>query len=125
MKSLILVSKTDIVIKIFSLVCKKLSITFDVYDRAEFEQKVDIIVVEKEFVNDEFNFLKTYTKLLGVISNDELGFEVANDFTTISFFAIYVRKYFTRANINFKQKSSNKKLCNTYRTTHRQYPNIY
>ena len=45
-KSLILVSKTPIVIKIFKLVCKKLGIDFDVLKETQIDHKVDITIVD-------------------------------------------------------------------------------
>lgn len=81
MKELILISTTPIIIQIFTLITKKLNIKLEVLSEAQVDHKVDIIVVDKDFVDDRFNILKTYTKLIGAITNKELSFEVANDFT--------------------------------------------
>ena len=79
-KTLILISKTPIVIKIFTLVCKKLSIRLEVLKEAQIDHKVDITIVDKDLIDDRFNILKTYSKVIGAISNKELSFEMANDF---------------------------------------------
>lgn len=79
-KTLILISKTPIVIKIFTLVCKKLSIKLEVLKEAQIDHKVDITIVDKDLIDDRFNILKTYSKVIGAISNKELSFEMANDF---------------------------------------------
>ena len=80
MKTLILVSKTPIVIQIFNLICKKLSISLEVLSETQIDHKVDIIVIDKNMIDDRFAILKTYCKLIGAISNEELPFEMANDF---------------------------------------------
>ncbi len=81
MRELILVSKTPIVIQIFILIAKKLNIKLEVLSEAQIDHKVDIIVVDKEFIDDRFNILKTYSRQIGAITNDQLPFELANDFT--------------------------------------------
>ena len=81
MKNLILVSKTPIVIQIFKLITKKLNLKLEVLGEAQIDHKVDIIIVDKEFIDDRFNILKTYSKFMGAITNEELPFEIANDFT--------------------------------------------
>ena len=80
MKTLILVSKIPIVIQIFSLVCKKLNISLEVLDTPQIDHKVDIVVLDNTFLDEKFNILKTYCKLIGAISNEELPFEMANNF---------------------------------------------
>ena len=79
-KSLILISKTPMVIKIFNLVCKKLNIQLEVLKEAQIDHKVDLTIVDKDLIDDRFNILKTYSKQIGAISNKELPFETANDF---------------------------------------------
>ena len=81
MKSLILVSKRPVVIQIFTLVCKQLNISLEVLQEAQLDHKVDIIVIDKEFISDRFNILKSYAKVIGAISKEELSFDIANDFT--------------------------------------------
>jgi hypothetical protein len=80
MRELILVSKTPIVIQIFNLVCKKLSIHIQVLNDISIDRKVDILVIDKEFIDEDFATLKRYTKQIGAITNDEMSFEMANDF---------------------------------------------
>ncbi len=79
-KNLILVSRKQIIIHIFTLVCKKLNISLTVLSEAQLDQKVDIVVIDSEFIDDRFNILKSYSKLIGAISKEELSFETANDF---------------------------------------------
>lgn len=80
MKNLILVSQKPIVIQIFTLVCKKLQISLEVLDEPQIDHKVDIIIVDNDFVSDRINVFKSYCKLVGVISKEELPYEIANDF---------------------------------------------
>ena len=80
MRSLILISKNHMVIKIFNLVAKKLTIKLEILSEVQIDHKVDIIVVDKEMIDDRFNILKSYSKVVGVISNEELPFDTANDF---------------------------------------------
>lgn len=79
-KKLVLISRKPIIIQIFTLVCKKLNLTLEVLSEAQIDHKVDIIVVDTEFINDRFNIIKTYSKLIGAISKEELPFEIADDF---------------------------------------------
>jgi len=79
-KNLVLISKKPIVIQIFTLVCKKLHISLEILHEPQIDHKVDIIVIDNEFINDRFNIIKTYSKLIGAISKEELPFEFANDF---------------------------------------------
>jgi len=79
-KSLILVSRKPIVVQIFTLVCKKLNIQLEILTEAQLDHKVDILVIDSEFIDDRFNMLKSYTKLMGAISKEELPFGSANDF---------------------------------------------
>jgi hypothetical protein len=80
MRHLILVSKTPIVIQIFTLVCKKLNIRLEVLNQPQIDHKVDIIVIDKEFIDDRFSIFKTYSKRIGAITNEKLSFDTANDF---------------------------------------------
>ncbi len=80
MKTLVLVSKTPIVIQIFNLITKKLHLELEVLSSVALDRKVDIVVVEKSMVDDNFNSLKTQCKLIGTISNEPMPFELANDF---------------------------------------------
>lgn len=79
-KNLILVSRKPIVIQIFTLVCKKLNIQLEILSEAQIDHKVDIIVIDNEFIDDRFNILKSYAKVIGAISKTELPFGSAHDF---------------------------------------------
>lgn len=84
MKSLILVSRKPIIIQIFTLVCKKLNLSLKVLPEAQLDHKVDIVVIDNEFIDERFNILKSYSKLIGAITNDELPFDTADDFIITS-----------------------------------------
>ncbi len=60
--NLILITKTPMVEKIFTLICKKLNINILVKDDLNIENDVDFIIVDEEFVNDDFNSLKQKTR---------------------------------------------------------------
>ena len=79
-KSLILVSRKPIIIQIFTLVCKKLSIKLEVLADTQIDHKVDVIVIDSDFIDDRFDIMKSYAKLIGAISKQELSFGSANDF---------------------------------------------
>jgi len=80
MKTLILISKTPIVLQIFDLVCKKLSISLIAKDNNDIKEEADIIVIDDDFIDDRFNIIKQYSKRLGAITKEELPFEKAKDF---------------------------------------------
>ena len=77
---LLLISNTPIVMQIFNLVCKRLGLDFERRDDTEVENKYDLIIIDKEFINDRFNIIKQFSKKLGAISNEELPFEKSRDF---------------------------------------------
>jgi len=79
-KSLILVSKKPIIVQIFTLVCKKLNIQLEVLNEVQIDHKVDIIVIDNDFIDDRFDIVKSYAKLMGAISKEKLSFGSANDF---------------------------------------------
>ncbi|TLP40921.1 hypothetical protein [Arcobacter arenosus] len=78
--NLILVTKTPIIEKIFTLVCKKLNVVLSVQDSIKVEEKVDFIIIDEEFVDDDFNRLKQHTKKLAAIVSEELPFDKSRDF---------------------------------------------
>lgn len=78
--NLLLVSDTTIIIKIFTLICKKLGIKLDIQNKYEIEEKKDFIIIDQKFIDDKFNNFKKQCSKLGAISNDELPFDKARDF---------------------------------------------
>lgn len=78
--NLALITKTEIIEKIFSLVCNKLNLTLIIKDDLNFEDKVDFIFIDEEFINDDFNSLKSHTKKLAAITSEELPFDKSRDF---------------------------------------------
>lgn len=79
--NLVLITKTAIVEKIFTLICKKLDIDLTVTQSTSFEDNVDFIIVDEEFINDDFNKFRANTKRLAAIVSKELPFEKTKDFT--------------------------------------------
>lgn len=78
--NLVLITNTQIVVKIFSLVCKKLDLNLSIRNNLDIKEDVEIIVVDEEFINDDFNKLKAHTKKLGAITAEELSFDKSRDF---------------------------------------------
>ncbi len=78
--NLVLVTKTPIIEKIFTLVCKKLNIVLSVQDSSKINENVDFIIIDEEFVDDDFNRLKQHTKKLAAIVSEELPFDKSRDF---------------------------------------------
>lgn len=81
MKTVTLISDTPIVQKIFYLLSVKLKFKLNIVSNFEDNTISDILIVDENFINDKFNFLKRYTKKLGAITSMELGFNKAKDFT--------------------------------------------
>ncbi|MCK5294550.1 MAG: hypothetical protein KAJ49_07860 [Arcobacteraceae bacterium] len=80
MKSIILISKTNIINQIFTLVSKKLSIDLKIVTSDEVLTKVDLILVDDEFKNNEILKYKSYCKKLVLITNKDTE---CNNFDTI------------------------------------------
>lgn len=78
--TLLLVSKTSMAIQIFKLVAKKLDLDIEIKDIVEIEKSYDIIVIDSEFIDDDFNKNKRFSKKLGAISKEELTFDKSKDF---------------------------------------------
>lgn len=78
--NLLLISETAIVEQIFSLVCKKLNIELSVSQSTNVEEKFDLIIVDQNFINDDFNLIKQHSRKLGAISSEELPFDKSRDF---------------------------------------------
>lgn len=78
--TLILITNTEIITKIFSLVCKKHDLTLVVRNDLDIKEDVDLIIVDEDFINDDFNRLKAHTKKLGAITSEELSFDKSRDF---------------------------------------------
>ncbi len=77
---LVLVTRTAIIEKIFTLVCKKLNITFIIKNDLDIKDRVDFIIIDEDFINDDFNNLKKHTKKIAAISSEELPFDKSRDF---------------------------------------------
>ncbi|QKF81228.1 hypothetical protein [Halarcobacter ebronensis] len=78
--NLILVTKTPIIEKIFTLVCAKMGIKLLVSENLNTSDNSDIMVIDEEFVNESFNSFKSHTKKLAAIVSEELPFDKARDF---------------------------------------------
>ncbi len=70
---LLLISKTQIVIQIFELICKKMDFELSVRKDNDVTTKFDIIVIDEEFIDDRFNIIKQLCKKIGAITNEELS----------------------------------------------------
>jgi hypothetical protein len=78
--NLVLITNTPMIKKIFSLVCNKLNISLIIKNDLDIDTKVDFIIVDEEFVNDDFNNLRQYTKKIAAIASEELPFDKSRDF---------------------------------------------
>ncbi len=110
MRDLILVSRKPIIIQIFTLVCKKLNISLKILPEAQLDHKVDIVVIDNEFIDDRFSILKSYSKLIGAISKEELSFDMANDFTIPLPFLPSALQQILEQQIEILNKRSNSKM---------------
>ena len=71
--NILLISKTQIVIQIFELICKKLNHNLSITNNNDVKNRYDIIVVDTEFIDDRFNIVKQLSKSIGAISNEDLS----------------------------------------------------
>lgn len=78
--TLLLISKTSMATQIFKLVAKKLDLQIEIKDEVIIENDYDIIVLDTEFIDDDFNKHKKFSKKLGAISKEELTFDKSKDF---------------------------------------------
>lgn len=78
--NLILITKTAIIEKIFRLICQKIGINLTIQSSLYVNENVDFIIVDEEYVNDDFNKLKSFTKKLAAIVSEELPFNKTRDF---------------------------------------------
>jgi len=76
-----LVTQESVITKIFTLICTKLNIDLTISNDNYIEQDSDIIIVDEPFIDDHFNLIKQYSKRLGAITDEDLPFEKAKDFT--------------------------------------------
>jgi hypothetical protein len=77
---LLLVCDVAIILKIFTLMCKKLKIELVTQHHNEVQDKYDIIVLDTPFVDDKFNMIKQFAKKIGAISSEDLSFDKSRDF---------------------------------------------
>ncbi|MBD3840969.1 MAG: hypothetical protein IE909_03615 [Campylobacterales bacterium] len=80
-KNLLLISKTPIVKQIFTLICKKMGFILEVTESFKTDKKFEIIIADQEFIHNNLNNLKPNTQRLGIITNSDVGFDIAYDFT--------------------------------------------
>ena len=78
--TLLLITKTNMIIKIFDLICTKLDIKLFVQDNTEISKNYTFIVVDQDLVDDRFNIIKQMASKIGAISNEELPFDKSRDF---------------------------------------------
>lgn len=77
---ILLVSKTQIINKIFLLIASKLNLNLIIQDHLKINDSYEIIIIDEEFIDDSFNFIKKHTKKLGAIVSEELPFDKSRDF---------------------------------------------
>lgn len=77
---ILLISKTQIITKIFELVSKKLLFDLFIQENIVIDDRYDFIIVDEDFIDDEFNNLKEYCKRLGAISHEEISINKLRDF---------------------------------------------
>lgn len=78
--TLLLITKTNMVVKIFDLICTKLDMKLLVQDNTNVSKNYDFIVVDQDLVDEKFNIIKQMTSKIGAISNEELPFDKSRDF---------------------------------------------
>lgn len=77
---LLLICKTPIIVKIFTLICKKLNVVLQIQEDNNVDEKFDIIVIDSQFVDDRFNIIKQFCTKIGAISSEDLPFDKSRDF---------------------------------------------
>ena len=103
--NLILISTSEIIIKIFSLVCRKIDIDLKIKNDFHIKDHVDFIILDGDFVDDDFNTLKNLCSKLGVITNEDLAFSKARDFElSTPFLPTYLQKNLEKQIENIKEK---------------------
>ncbi len=78
--TLLLITKTNMIVKIFDLICTKLDMKLFVQDNTDISKNYDFIVVDQDLVDDRFNVIKHQATKIGAISNEELPFDKSRDF---------------------------------------------
>lgn len=78
--NLLLICETNIIEHIFTLVCKRLNINLTLQKNTNVLENFDLIVIDQNFIDDKFNFIKQYSRKLGAISSEELSFDKSRDF---------------------------------------------
>lgn len=78
--NILLVSKTAIINQIFTLITSKLNMKLIIQNHNEINESYDFIIIDEEFIDDKFNFIKQYSKRLGAIVSEELPFDKSRDF---------------------------------------------
>jgi hypothetical protein len=77
---LLLICKTPIIVKIFTLICKKLNVVLEIQEDNNVDEKFDIIVIDSQFVDDRFNIIKQFCTKIGAINSEDLPFDKSRDF---------------------------------------------
>ena len=78
--TVLLISKTPIVIQIFKLICSKFKIKLTIRSNNNIKESFDIIVVDQDFIDSSFNDIRNKSKKIGAISSEELSFDKNRDF---------------------------------------------
>ena len=78
--TLLLITKTNMIVKIFDLICTKLDIRLFVQESSNVSKNYDFVIVDQDLIDDKFNIIKQFTSKIGAISNEELPFDKSRDF---------------------------------------------
>ncbi|WP_419768341.1 hypothetical protein [Arcobacter sp.] len=78
--TLLLITKTNMIVKIFDLICTKLDIRLFVQESSNVSKNYDFVIVDQDLIDDKFNAIKQFTSKIGAISNEELPFDKSRDF---------------------------------------------
>lgn len=78
--NLLLVCETPIIEHIFTLVCKKINIDLTIQKNTNINSNYDLIVIDQNFIDSNFNKIKNFSKRIGAISSTELPMEKLRDF---------------------------------------------
>lgn len=70
MKSIALISNTEIINKIFTLIASKLMVNLKIYKTTNIFQVVDLIIVDEFFINDDISKLKLNCNTLVILKSD-------------------------------------------------------
>ena len=78
--NILLICSNDIVVHIFSLICKRLKVDLTVQNTTNVETQYDLIIIDQPFIDESFAKIKRQSLKIGAISAEELPFDKPRDF---------------------------------------------